>query len=96
MRDDDKTKEQLIEELVELRHQLLDCRKQDSLEQGCEKNQEQRQADQKFKESSDYITKENHEIIDYLKNSRLFSHLPESLIRQLVPLSEFSEYPAGT
>ena len=38
---------------------------------------------------------ENIEIVDYFKKSRLFGHLSDDLMQQLLPLSEFIEYPAG-
>ncbi|MBU2515469.1 response regulator [bacterium] len=43
----------------------------------------------------DYTFKENIEIVDYLKKSRLFGHLSDELLNQLVPLSEFIEHPQG-
>jgi signal transduction histidine kinase/DNA-binding response OmpR family regulator len=46
-------------------------------------------------ESTDNLFSENEAIIDYLKNSRLFNHLPEERLKQLVPLSELSSIPAG-
>ncbi|OGG96576.1 MAG: hypothetical protein A2527_03185 [Candidatus Lambdaproteobacteria bacterium RIFOXYD2_FULL_50_16] len=39
-----------------------------------------------------FINETNQELIDYMKSSRLFSHLPESLLMQLVPLSEIRTY----
>ncbi len=38
---------------------------------------------------------ENQNILDYLKDSRLFCHLPENLMQQLIPLSEISNYSEG-
>ncbi|MBU2515327.1 response regulator [bacterium] len=96
MRDEDKTKEQLLTDLIELRQQLAGFSKQDSLNRESEIIQEKQLIDQDLIDSGQYITEQNYEIIDYLKNCRLFSHLPETLIRQLIPLSELSEYPAGT
>ncbi len=46
--------------------------------------------------SSKHIFQENQEIIEYLKNFRLFSHLSDNLLNQLVPLSELSHFPEGT
>jgi signal transduction histidine kinase/DNA-binding response OmpR family regulator len=46
-------------------------------------------------ESADNLFSENEAIIDYLKNSRLFNHLPEERLQQLVPLSELTSIPAG-
>ncbi|MBF0290317.1 MAG: cyclic nucleotide-binding domain-containing protein, partial [SAR324 cluster bacterium] len=36
------------------------------------------------------------EILEYLKLSRLFSHLPDHLLQQLIPLSEMASYLPGT
>ena len=41
------------------------------------------------------IFRENEEITAYLKESRLFSHLPDVLIQELVPLSEIKDYTEG-
>lgn len=38
---------------------------------------------------------ENIEIVDYLKKSRLFGNLADDVLKQLLPLSEFVEYPKG-
>ncbi len=45
--------------------------------------------------NNEKIFEENQEIVDYLKKSRLFGHLAGDMLKQLVPLSEFSEYPKG-
>ena len=42
------------------------------------------------------IFEENEEVIEYLKESRLFSHLPDRLVQELVPLSAIKDYPEGT
>jgi len=39
---------------------------------------------------------ENKELVDYLNDSKLFGHLPEELLEQLIPLSELSDHPPGT
>ncbi|NQU64584.1 MAG: cyclic nucleotide-binding domain-containing protein, partial [SAR324 cluster bacterium] len=38
---------------------------------------------------------QNDELVEALRDSRLFSHWPESMIRKLVPLTEFFDFPAG-
>lgn len=96
MKDEDKSKQALIEELVDLRAQL------NRLKTGTggshteiDTPEAEKDADSLLK-TGQFISEQNYEIIDYLKNSRLFSHLPEHVIRQLVPLSEITEYPEGT
>jgi len=42
------------------------------------------------------LVKGNDTILDYLKKSRLFSHLSEEILQKLIPLSELSSYPEGT
>ncbi len=43
-----------------------------------------------------YLFKNNQELIAYLKESRILGHLPEELLMQLLPLSDFVYYPANT
>ncbi len=43
----------------------------------------------------DQTFQENIEVVDYLKKSRLFGHLSDELLNQLVPLSEFVEQAKG-
>lgn len=42
------------------------------------------------------LFQENLEIVDYLKNSRLFGHIPQGLLNQLEPLSEIVTFPPQT
>ncbi len=42
------------------------------------------------------LFQENQSLFEYLKDSRLFSHLPEKRLQQMIPLSEISNYPEGT
>lgn len=46
--------------------------------------------------SNSYLLRENQEILEYLKRSRLFSHLPNRILEQLLPLSHLEEYPSGS
>ena len=46
-------------------------------------------------EMNDYQLTENEKIIEFLKESRLFSHWPDELIQRLIPLSEFLDFPVG-
>lgn len=41
------------------------------------------------------IFDDNHQMIDYLKESRLFNHLPDIVINEIVPLSNLKEYIPG-
>ena len=45
--------------------------------------------------NQDRSFEENFEMVDYLKKSRLFGHLEDGVLKQLLPLSEFMEFPAG-
>jgi len=44
----------------------------------------------------DYFLRENQEILEYIKRSRLFSHLPNRILEQLLPLSHLEDYPSGS
>ncbi len=44
----------------------------------------------------EFLFRNNQDILSYLKSSRLFVHLPEKLLQQLVPLSEVNNYQEGT
>lgn len=45
--------------------------------------------------SIDPVCEDNDHIIEYLKNSRLFEHVPDDLLQQLAPLSEFVYFSPG-
>src|SRR3989339_1577315 len=40
----------------------------------------------------DFIQGQNEELIEYMKSSRLFSHIPDSLLSTLVPISDLRVY----
>lgn len=42
------------------------------------------------------IFKDNHLILNFLKESRLFSYLPTDILEQLIPLSRFMTFEKGT
>jgi len=46
--------------------------------------------------SAQQLFQSNEIIIKYLKDSRLFNHLPDDILHQLLPLSNIVSYPAGT
>lgn len=84
MNDHKKSKDELIAELNELRQRLSTDQKKPTI-----LSEEQLKLDQKLFE-------ENIEVVDYLKESRSFSHLPDEVIAELVPVSEISEFPEKT
>ncbi len=43
-----------------------------------------------------YLFNGNQGILDYLKNTRLFGHLPDNLLKQMIPLAELGHYPPNT
>ena len=45
--------------------------------------------------SAKQLFQNNEIIIKYLKDSRLFNHLPDDILQQLLPLSNIASYPAG-
>ncbi len=45
-------------------------------------------------QSTQHIYESNKEIINYLKESRLFGHLPEDMLTKLVPVSGFKSFKA--
>lgn len=48
-----------------------------------------------IREPDNYIFQSNQEIVEYLKKSRLFGHLPDETLRKLVPLSGISSFSKG-
>jgi len=84
MNDDAKSKKELISEIEELRYRLSMYEKDPGTL--SEKQLEQDQG----------IFSENMEVVDYLKESRSFSHLPKKLIAELVPVSQIIEFPEKT
>jgi len=43
-----------------------------------------------------HVLKKNEIIIKYLKESRLFNHLPDKILHLLLPLSKTAHYPSGS
>lgn len=46
--------------------------------------------------TSEVLFTDNKDILDYLKQSRLFGHIEEPILKKLVPLSKFVSYAKGT
>jgi len=46
--------------------------------------------------STDFFTRDNQEIVAYLRQSRLFSHLPDPLLNQLTEFSKLVDFPVGS
>ena len=67
-----------------------------SVKNALEKNKLQHTVPKYTPETGHVIFDDNEEVIKYLKESRLFSPLPDEMIQQLVPLSTFVYYAPGT
>jgi len=84
MGDESKSKEQLINELETLRLKLHDSEKEKLI-----------LSDKQIK-SDQFVFNENLEVVQFLKESRSFSHLPDGLIAELIPHSKIIEYANRT
>ncbi|MBU3916626.1 cyclic nucleotide-binding domain-containing protein, partial [bacterium] len=84
MEDGEKSKEQLIDELEDLRLKLH------------QKEQNKLIISDKQIEADQLIFKENLEIVKFFKESRSFSHLTDDLIAELIPHSKLIEYSIQT
>lgn len=47
------------------------------------------------RKTDEYLLKESIDIINYLKSSRLFSHVSENFLQELVPLSKIETFESG-
>lgn len=45
-----------------------------------------------MKKVDQHLFQQNDEILNYLKESRLFGHLPEAVLKKMIPLSEMLQY----
>jgi signal transduction histidine kinase/CheY-like chemotaxis protein/CRP-like cAMP-binding protein len=95
MMDSEKTNAQLIDELAELRSRISIYEPQQAMNGDCGKTGGKSQEAAGATEIDYSFTEENYEIINFLKDSRLFSHLPQHYLEQLIPLSEIMSLPAG-
>jgi hypothetical protein len=84
MNDNEKSNKELIVENNELRQRLAKYEKEP-----ISFSEKQLELDQ-------FVFSENLEVVDYLKESRSFSHLPKDLIAELVPVSQIIEFPEKT
>lgn len=97
MKDQKKTKEQLIGEVSRLRRRIAEleevagCCTQVKIKDSILLSQEEGRP-----HIDQHIFEEKREIVTYLKGSRLFSHLPDELLEQLLPLAELRYYPRET
>lgn len=95
MNEETKTREQLIKELKALRQKVS------NLEQNVDSNNTNEPAvssspPEREKTANEIVLNQNEEIVTHLKESRLFAQWPEKMLKQLIPLSRFSEYSEGT
>ncbi len=93
MKDQDKTKEHLIQELNELRDNAYAEKKTIAVKSELEKKLDEPILGKGQKSVEQFIIEQNQEIVDYLMDSRLFSPFPKRFIEQLIPLSELLEIP---
>ena len=96
MKDESKTKEQLICELMEYRQRVEKLEASEALYKKVNENSDLLSYSESQAEPDPNILMENQEILEYLKRSRLFSHLPKRIIEQLLPLSHLEDYPSGS
>ncbi len=95
MKDLDKTKNQLIRELNELRDKVLMYENSFALNRDLKREHDSSTAGKRPKSSEQHIIEQNHEILEYLQESRLFASFPKGLIEQLLIISKFREIPKG-
>ena len=96
MKDESKSKKQLICELIEYRQRIAKLEASEALYRKTNENSDLSSHDRIHAKPDDYLLRENQEIIEYLKRSRLFSHLPNRILEQLLPLSHLEDYPSGS
>ena len=96
MKDENKSKKQLISELMEYRQRIADLEASEALNKKTKGNSDLFSYSKSQTEPDDCLLRENQEILEYLKKSRLFSHLPNRILEQLLPLSHLEDYPSGS
>ena len=96
MEDESKSKKQLICELMEYRRRVAKLEASEALYNKANENSDLFSYSKSQAKPDDYFLRENQEILAYLKESRLFSHLPNRILEQLLPLSHLEDYPSGS
>ena len=96
MKDESKTKEQLISELMEYRQRVANLEASEALYKRVNENSDLLSDSKRQAKSDPDFLREDQEILEYLKRSRLFSHLPKRILEQLLPLSHLEDYPSGS
>ncbi|MDA3896883.1 MAG: cyclic nucleotide-binding domain-containing protein, partial [Desulfobacteraceae bacterium] len=96
MEDESKTKNQLISELMEYRQRVAKLEAPEGLYKVENENSDLLSYSKSIAKPDQYFLRENQEILEYLKRSRLFSHLPKRILEQLLPLSHLEDYPSGS
>ncbi|MBU0484538.1 MAG: response regulator [Proteobacteria bacterium] len=96
MKDEEKSKKQLISDLMEYRQRIAKLEESEASNKKANENSDLISGSKSQTKTDDHLLKENQEILEYLKKSRLFSHLPDRILEQLLPLSHLEDYPAGS
>jgi len=96
MKDESKPKKQLICELMEYRQRVSKLEASEALYKKVNENTDLLSYSKSQAKPDQCVLRENTEIVEYLKKSRLFSHLPERILEQLLPLSHLEDYPSGS
>jgi signal transduction histidine kinase/CRP-like cAMP-binding protein len=96
VKDESKTKKQLICELLEYRQRVSKLEALEGLYRKVNKNSDLLSYSKSQAKPDQYLLRENQEILEYLTRSRLFSHLPKRILEQLLPVSHLEDYPSGS
>ncbi len=96
MEDESKSKKQLIVELMEYRRRIEKLEASGPSHKKTDENVDRFSHRKNHEDADRYVLRENQEILEYLKRSRLFSHLPKRILEQLLPLSHLADYPSGS
>jgi PAS domain S-box-containing protein len=96
MKDESKTKKQLIRELMEYRQRDAKLEASEGLYKTVNENSDLLSNSKSQTKPAQSFLRENQEILEYLKKSRLFSYLPNRIFEQLLSLSHFEDYPSGS
>jgi len=96
VKDESKTIKQLISELMEYRQRVAKLEASEALYKKVNGNSDLLSDSKRQAKSDPDFLREDQEILEYLKRSRLFSHLPKRILEQLLPLSHLEDYPSGS
>ena len=95
MKDLDKTRDQLIKELNDLREKVFPSEWPVVLVDELEEEHGLSEAKKELKSAEQHIIEQNQEILEFIKSSRLFAPFSKGLIEQLLSISKFRDLPKG-